>query len=173
MAALTLNDLNQALAIALAPINDQLTLIRMDVLTLQTDLGKVQTDLGKVQTDLSAVAISTKILHAKMDNAAKGRTELLTRVPKQDGSHVGPNVEYLGCIEQLLVAGNETLPSGNKNSWNSDKSLALIREYDEGYDTDGYGNEEKKSRRRRMVLAKHLGVSSSQLNLAQINLAFY
>ena len=157
MAAVTLNDLNQALAAALNPIHEQLT--------------KLQTDLETVKTDLSAVAISNKVLLAKMENSTKGRTETLTHVPKPDGSEV--SVEYLGCIEQLLVAGNEALPSGPRNTWNSEKSLALIREYDEGYATDGVGDEDKKSRRRRMVLAKHLGVSSSQLNLAQINLAFY
>lgn len=166
MAAITLADLNQALAVALAPVNGQLSLLREDVAILQADVGKMK-------ADLSAISITNRIILAKMENGTKGRTEALTRVPKRDGSDVNPNVEYLRCVEQLLVAGNERLPSGDVNGWNSDKSLHLIREYDPGYDTDGIDSEDKKSRRRRMVLAKHLGVSSAQLNLAQINLAFY
>lgn len=159
MAAITLADLNQALAVALTPVNGQLTLLREDVAILQADL--------------SAISITNRIILAKMENGTKGRTEALTRVPKRDGSDVNPNVEYLQCVEQLLVAGNERLSSGDVNGWNSDKSLLLIREYDPGYDTDGIDSEDKKSRRRCMVLAKHLGVSSAQLNLAQINLASY
>lgn len=61
MATLSLEDLNQAVATALAPINEQLTSLRHD---------------------LSAVAISNKIIHAKMENGMKGRTETLTRVQK-------------------------------------------------------------------------------------------
>lgn len=59
---------------------------------------------------------------------------------------------------------------GGRVGWNSSKSLALIRQYEPGYASDGEGEEDAKSRRRRLRLARLIGVTRVQLNFAQMTL---
>lgn len=67
-------------------------------------------------------------------------------------------------LGDLITAGNErSAGSGKKNAWNAKKSLDLIRFYDPGYETDEE-NAEQSSRKRIITLARHLGISSAQLN---------
>lgn len=104
-----------------------------------------------------------------MANSNKTRDDVLERVPLSSGAH--PDNEY-PTIAKLLVAGNEKLPSGVPNDWNAQKSLRLIREYDPAYETDDEGAVNVTSRRRRLKLAQHLGLSTSQLNMSMTSLYF-
>lgn len=100
---------------------------------------------------------------AKQQNAFKGRSEKLVPVPLASTGE-SPNLE-LPTIEMLLVAGNERLPSGGQNLWNAKRSLEIIKAYDDGYETD----EEVTgvtSRKRRLALGSHLGITAAQFNIA-------
>lgn len=101
-----------------------------------------------------------------MSNSLKGKNEILDKVPTigPDGKEKEPNLEY-PTIAMLIVAGNEKIPgTDEKNTWNAKKSLALIKEYEPGYETDE--EETVPSARRRIKLAQCLGISPSQINLA-------
>ena len=103
------------------------------------------------------------IREAKQINGLKLREEELLVVPLKNGT---PPTGPFPTIEQLLVAGNEKLPSTNRiNPWNAKRSLDLIRQYDSGYYTE---DEEatSTSRRRRITLGKYLGITPSQFNIA-------
>ena len=65
-----------------------------------------------------------------------------------------------------MVSESESLLGGQHNNWNAKKSLELIREYDPGYATDNDDTPDH-SRKRRLTLAKLLGVTTMQLNFAQ------
>ena len=126
--------------------------------------------LGDICCRLDAIETRQRILGAKQYNSTIGRTDELKVVLKSDGS--APICDFPRCLEQLLVAGNESLPSGVVNTWNKVKSLALLHEYDPGYDTDGMDADEEssKSRARRLKVASALGVTRMQLNFGQMSL---
>jgi hypothetical protein len=76
-------------------------------------------------------------------------------------------------INCLLVAGNEKLPNGKKNTWNSEKSKAALLHYEiDGSESDPDDKSEysEKSRARRLRVARVLGISRAQLNFAQLAL---
>ena len=92
---------------------------------------------------------------------------MLKKVPLPDGSF--PVNECPPSILNLLVAENESLPNNKgTNIWNAEKSLDLIKEYDPGYEIDGDAS--NFSRKRRLKLAMLLGVTSTQLNIAQLSM---
>jgi len=72
----------------------------------------------------------------------------------------------LPTIGELVAEdeGVEKLPRSNKPSWNADVALALIKHYDEGYSTDE--DAIVTSPKRKIAVAKHLGVTRPQLYLA-------
>ena len=87
----------------------------------------------------------------------------IAKVPLSSG--LEPRSEYPTSIYSLVVAENEKLPHDTVNIWNATKSLTLIREYDPGYETEDSDNFVS-ARKRRLVLATHLGVTPYQLNTA-------
>ena len=104
---------------------------------------------------------------AKAKNAQCGRNDPLVRVPLTNGTFLD---EYPPTISHLLVSGNENLHDGGRHTWNRHKSaviLAAFRE-DSGNDTDG--EDGATSPRRRLKVAKVLGVTKTQLNFAQLSL---
>ena len=107
-------------------------------------------------------------------NTTLGRAELLKEVPRKvDGltpSEMNPPVEFPTSLEKLLVAGNETLPSGAQNDWNKTKSLRLLNFYGDDDNTDNEDENNSRSRARRLRIARHIGVSQTQLNFAQLSL---
>jgi hypothetical protein len=104
-----------------------------------------------------------------MYNATLSRQEQLRKVPLEDGSL--PTVDYPTTLMELLVAGNEVLPDNTRNAWNKKKSMALLRAYNEDADDSDTDNEyTSKSRSRRLRVAKVLGITSAQLNFAQLAL---
>jgi hypothetical protein len=79
-------------------------------------------------------------------------------------------VDFPASIECLLVAGNEALQSGMMNTWNKTKSIELLQFYGEDDGTDNESEYTSSSRARRIRLAKKIGVTSPQLNFAQLSL---
>lgn len=102
-------------------------------------------------------------------NASCGRDDPLLCFPPLPGQQP---VEYPPTIAHLIVAGNESLPNGTKNSWNKEKSAALLQSLDPGYHTedDTDGEFSPRSRNRRLKVAKVLGITRAQLNFAQLTL---
>ena len=159
---------------ALAPISVALVTLSNRVTDMDTRLTGIDTrltvGLGDICCRLDAIETRQRILEAKQYNSTIGRTDELKVVLKSDGS--APICDFPRCLEQLLVAGNESLPSGDTNTWNKEKSVALLREYDPGYDTDGMDADEEssKSKARRLKVAIALGVTRMQLNFGQMSL---
>jgi len=159
---------------ALAPISAALVTLNSRVSDMDTRLTDMDTrltdSLGDISRGLGSLEFRQLIFEAKQYNSTIGRTDELKLVLKSDGSQ--PNCEVPRCLEQLLVAGNESLPSGDANTWNKLKSETLLREYDPGYDTDGMDADEEssKSRIRRLKVAVALGVTRMQLNFGQMTL---
>ena len=133
-----------------------------------------------LDTKLTGLQMHLKISDAKAINAQIGRSETLLRVSLNDGSYpiipgsktqenvIGRFVEYPTTISHLLVAGNETLPDGGFNNWNKMKSSMLLQAFGEESDNDTDREDGPTSRRRRLKVAKLLGVTKTQLNFAQM-----
>ncbi len=158
----TLEEIKNLLHTELQPIRD-------DLKTLQTTVTNLQTTVTNLQTTVTSIDNRVGILQAQQYNSSIGRESDLKRVPKSDGTL--PTCDYPRSILEILVAGNETLPNGQPNTWNKQKSRVLLEEYDEdAYDTETDDEYSSKSRARRLKVARKLGVSQSQLNFAQLTL---
>ncbi len=134
--------------------NKMLDTIRPAIQPLIQRLDYVEINVALSNNKLAM--LPTKSLNATLDSIST-----IVKVPLMNGGD--PLSGYPRCMYSLVVAGNEKLPNDSQNTWNAGKSLALIREYDPGYETDGndsYGP----ARKRRMVLTTHLGVTTYQLN---------
>ena len=132
-------------------------------------LADLQAALMPILTSLRSIENGQVILIAKLYNSTLGRTEILRSVPKADGTPV--TCAFPNCLEELIVAGNETLPSGGINTWNSAKSLELLREYDPGYETgDDIDEGSTRSRFRRLKVATAIGITRVQMNFGQMQL---
>ena len=97
---------------ALAPISRALETLSYRVSDIDTRLTDMDTRLTGGFVDicrrLDAIEIRQQIFEAKQYNSTIGRTDELKLVLKSDGSH--PDCEVPRCLEQLLVARNESLP---------------------------------------------------------------
>ncbi len=80
------------------------------------------------------------------------------------------SVEFPTSIECLLVTDNENLPSGLANTWNKQKSIALLQFYGEDEHADTEEENSANSRLRRLRIARKIGVTRTQLNFARMNL---
>ena len=147
------------LSTALQPITERLDAISGDVAAISGDVTAISERLNDLQNDFSVVA-------TKAHNAACSKDDTLKKVPLSDGSF--PVNDCPQSVLNLIVAGNESLPNGEVNNWNARKSLDLIKEYEPGYETDE--NAPNLSRKRRLKLAMLLGVTSTQLNIAQLSM---
>ena len=107
-------------------------------------------------------------------NSKLGRTERLHELPRDvDGalpSAQVPPLDFPSTLECLLVAGNETLPSGGNNSWNKKKTIHLLRFYGEDEETDNEDEHSSASRTRRLRLSRKLGISLAQLNFGLLQM---
>lgn len=147
--------LEDALKDALKPIKDDMMVLSKKVDNLSTKVDKMM--------------VKVDILVVKLQNSAATRIDRLQVVPRPDGSL--PTVEYPESIQQLLVLGNETLPDGQRNTWNNNKSKALLEQYEDANESEGEDNEySSKARAWMFKLAQHLGVTNAQLNFAQMTL---
>ena len=177
-APITLVQLNAALAPILTALgNITLTVTALDKRVTTLD-GKVTALDGKVTAlDKKVTALDEKVMAlqflqnnaaAKAFNGQIGRSEPLVRVPCRDGDI--PDVEFPPTICHLLVSGNEQLPDGGNNTWNIRKSTALLAAFGDESDNDTDREDGPTSRRKRLKVAKVLGVTKAQLNFAQLTL---
>ena len=158
------NIISELLARAMEPIKTRLHAIEARLDAIEATVDTFSTRFDAIEGNIEILAINLKIIAAKGQNATCTRDEILVKVPLTDGSF--PISDYPQTISNLVVSGNESLPSGQQNNWNAKKSLELIREYDPGYATDNDDTPDL-SRKRRLTIAKLLGVTTMQLNFAQ------
>lgn len=94
-------------------------------------------------------------------NSSAGVFDRLEVVPNDEGVILAEELVPTSILS-LTVAGNELLPSGVKNDWNSNKSKFILNFYGDNAasesDTD---NTERapRARNRRLRVAKCLGVT--------------
>ena len=162
MAAITISDLKVLLQETLKPIND-----RLDAIDARLD--RMDTRLGSMDTQLDRLEVMQRVSSAKISNSMRRARDRLDIVPLSNGTLPNTTVDYPHSFEELIVAENEMLPlSGLNNPWNSTKSLALIRLYDPAYETDD-DSSEASARRRRLEVARHIGITGPQLNFAHLS----
>jgi hypothetical protein len=137
--------------------------------TLQDLRDVIREEIAPIILRLDRVEGQLGVLTAVQFNSTLGRDDRLRVVPLSDGSD--PIPEFPSTLAQLIVAGNELLHNGLANTWNSNKSLLLLRAYDPTYETDEDQNDEqsRRSRDRRLRVAQRIGVTRSQLNFAQMS----
>ena len=129
---------------------------------IQAEIKPIQDTLSSIQTTLDSIEVKERNSHA-------GREDALEWPPRKDGQAY--HAEESITINTLLVAGNETLPNGQQNTWNSNKSKAALCFYGDCSGSESEGNEyDEKSRARRLRLARKLGISRAQLTFAKLAL---
>ncbi|KAG2423832.1 hypothetical protein HXX76_014992 [Chlamydomonas incerta] len=168
---ITIEQIKQLLEDALKPVKDELAVISSKFAALSTKVEDLSTTVEDISTKLDKTMITVDILDAKQQNAAAARSDRLQLVPRPDGAM--PTVDFPESLQQLLVAGNEPLPGGQRNTWNKSKTKALLRQYGDASETDDEtdGDEfSSRSQAQRLKLARLLGVTSTQLNFAQLTL---
>lgn len=114
-------------------------------------------------------SVSCRVSLLKEKNSLKDVTERLEVVPRvnEKGELEEPPL-FPPNVASLVVSGSETPPGTHaRNSWNSTKSLQLIQFYDPGYHSDTPSGEGH-SRRRRLTLARLIGVTRHQLKTALV-----
>ena len=111
-------------------------------------------------------------IEVKERNSRAGPDDSLIWPPhKETGVAFALDQQESISISCLLVAGNETLPNGQRNRWNKAKSKLALNYYGEDGGSDSDDDEySAKSRARRLRLAGVLGISRAQLNFAQLAL---
>eukprot|EP01119_Soliformovum_irregulare_P015689 TRINITY_DN444_c0_g1_i3.p1 TRINITY_DN444_c0_g1~~TRINITY_DN444_c0_g1_i3.p1 ORF type:complete len:124 (-),score=27.05 TRINITY_DN444_c0_g1_i3:33-404(-) len=121
--------------------------------------------LQSVSTICKMRRINSSFSEVRSRNATKSRTEKLELPKTEDGT-----LPHLArpSLEELLVAGNEKLPSGGTNTWNRTN---LLRKYGKlAPDEESDSEDSAKSRELRLRIAATLGVTREQLNFAQLTL---
>ncbi len=109
---------------------------------IQAEIKPIQATLNSIQDTLNSIEVKERNSHA-------GGEDALEWPQRKDGQVF--NAEEPITINKLLVAGNETLPNGQENTWNRYKSKAALCFYGEGSGAESEGNEyEEKSRDRRL-----------------------
>ncbi|EFJ44257.1 hypothetical protein VOLCADRAFT_95491 [Volvox carteri f. nagariensis] len=142
-----------------------------DLKPIKDELADLSTKVDDLSTKVDKTMTKVDILVAKQQNSTATRSDRLQVVPRSDGSM--PTVDFPESILQLLVADNESLPDGQRNTWNRSKSKVLLRQYEDANESesDTDDNEQSsKSRAQRLKLARLLGITNAQLNFAQMTL---
>lgn len=141
---------------------------------LDTFRRDVDARFGELQNDVQTMDTRLIRLEVRQRNGLLGRNDTISWPPNGQGLQP-PNQEWATMdltISHLIVAGNESLPNGSVNDWSSNRSKAALDFYgDNPSDSEAEDNEHsERSRNRRLRLAKHLGISRSQLNFAHLTL---
>lgn len=94
----------------------------------------------------------------------------LVEVPNDDGRLPSHSVDYPSSIDELIVSGAESKPSGGKNVWSYAKSKRLLEFYGEnafsGSEDERDEYEHPKARTMRLRVAKRIGITIAQINIA-------
>lgn len=168
---ISIEEIRQLLEEALKPIKGDLAVLSATVNSLSTTVDGLCATVDSISNKLDKTMVKVNILVVKQQNSAATRSDRLQMVPRPDGST--PTVDFPETIQQLLVAGNENLPDGQRNTWNRKKSKALLQQYEDASESESETDDNEyssKSRARRLKLARHLGVTNAQLNFAQMML---
>ena len=156
MSTLTRQDVEELLK----PLQSDLRLILNDVATLKTDVAVITTEMATMKHDI-------QVLSAKQSNSTKGRDEALDHVPFPLRAEIVGEGVMPPSLAHLAVAGNETLPNGDRNTWNARKSKDLLKTYGDQSESEGEVEESHPTaRKRRIRLARCIGITAAQLNSA-------
>lgn len=141
--------------------DEKLHLLQAKFDILESKYHTLSIKVTSIDEKVDDVSMKFEIMNAKMLNSTMTKHDPLVHVRKADGSMP---IEFPQTIGVLIGHNVDTVPR-----WNAVNSLQLIREYDSGYITDSDDNcdDEDCNRRRRVLVAKHIGVSRYQLNSAQ------
>ena len=152
-----------------AAVKQDVAAVKQDVAAVKEEIAAVKQDVAAVKQDVAAVKHEVKVLAAKQMNSTKGRDDPLERVPFPIGAVAYGDGAYPATLAHLSIAGNENLPNDEKNMWNARNSRNLLLTYGEGSESEGEIDEMHPSaRRRRIKLARRLGITTAQLNHANI-----
>ncbi|KAG2432088.1 hypothetical protein HXX76_009015 [Chlamydomonas incerta] len=172
---ISFEQIKQLLEDALKPLATKVEVeaLSTKVEALSTKVEALSTKFDDLSTKLDKTMVKVDILVSKQQNSAATRSDRLQVVPRPDGSM--PTVDYPESIQQLLVAGNESLPDGQRNTWNKSKSKSLLRQYEDASESESESEtddieDSSKSRAHRLKIARLLGVTNAQLNFAQMTL---
>jgi hypothetical protein len=156
-------DMMEILRISLAPL-----ISRLD--GIDTRLDGIDTRLDGIDTRLDGIEASQARSLALQKNSLKGRTEALCKVPNAHG--IIPDIPFPPTISHLVVAGNERLPLGHRNTWTKSQSIDLLRFYEaeDVYDSETENEYTPTARSSRLKLAKVIGISSMQYQQAVASL---
>ena len=137
----------------------------------------IRSDVTEIKENLSLLNGQQRINEQKNQNSYGGRTSKVVKVGRINKYNVyedpPASLQFPSFLGDLVTAGNEVsaaLP--RQMAWNAEKSLELIEFYDENYVTESSESEnesdkpkrKKKTTSRRATVAKHLGITTAQLN---------
>ena len=153
-----------------AELKADVAVIKADVAELKTDVAVLKADVAVLKAEMATVKHHIKVLAAKQNNSTKGHDDTLDAVPFPPGGVFVGDGAMPPTLAHLSVAGNENLPNGQRNTWNARKSKDLLLTFGEA-DSDSETDGEEfgpTARRRRIKLARFIGVTAAQLNSANI-----
>jgi hypothetical protein len=136
--------------------------LKVTVSELKVTVGELKVTVSELLTTIQAIDVRTNILQARQYNSSISRDNKLHIVPTSQGSV--PNTAYPKNLLELLVAENEKLPNGEKNTWTKEKSRKLLMEYGEE------GEDRERARNSNIKVARMLGITQTQLIWAQLAL---
>jgi len=136
--------------------------------TVIARLDRLEQRMDRMEADVKQIAITQAIETARAANARAGMSDMLVQVPLPSGNL--PTGAFPTTLGILVVGGSELQVGYSQVSeWSREKSIDLIQQYDSGYLTEvedsGRNKEARSSRRRRLHLAKLLGVTPGQMAL--------
>lgn len=163
----------------LNPMNVKIEQMRTNIEAMQTNIEAIQTNIEAMTTNIEKTTVAVENIDVRvkrlrtqgrineimMRNSLMGVHDTLIPIPNQNG--IVPMIEHPTNISQLSQGGSEQMAGGG-SSWSTEKSLAFIMEYDEGYETENRGTFES-SRRRRHRVASILGVTKAQINFCHFS----
>ena len=164
MAALTMEGLAALMASGFAGVNA----------VLVDRFGALETRMGALETRMGVLETRMGKMEAREHNSRLSAMDTLCQVPRDDGQFPRDRgVEFPQHLAALCVAGNE-ITAGERHMvhyWNRSKSKALLLFYGEGDETDVDTADASEaalqsSRRRRLRVARKIGVSETQIAAA-------
>ena len=142
--------------------------------SLADRFGALETRMGALETRMGALETRMGKMEAREHNSRLSAMDTLYQVPRDDGQFPRDlGVEFPQHLAALCVAGNE-ITAGERHMvhhWNRSKSKALLHFYGEGDETDVDTADASEaalqsSRRRRLRVARKIGVSKTQIAAA-------
>jgi len=158
---------------SLDEVKGRLTAVEGRLTAVEGRLTAVEGRLTAVEGSLTAVEGGLERMRTLQANSCVSRSEALARVPDVHGE-LPPIEMFPPTLNHLLVAGSERLPgTGEVNVWNKAKSRWLLAYYgaDEGYDSETDNEHTPTARSMRFRIARVLGVTQAQLQLASLSLS--